>query len=148
MGLIGVEIWIPLVVGTLAFGLLARLLAFQAHQHRHCPTCDLPYEVVAGAGDGPNTSYDVLACPQCANCATLVHGARRHHAYCPACGNAALETAASRADGDGLRVDVKEHCALCGFQHQFTVGEPVTAVKMGKVLPFPKRRDDAATKEA
>lgn len=110
--------------------------------HRRCPTCRVPYVVVAHAGEGENATYDVLACARCANTVTLVHGARSHLAYCPACRNRALETPSVRLPGAPPQVEVRERCHLCSFQRTFTVG---AQPGMGKILPFPTARTPRRT---
>ncbi|MCB9663354.1 MAG: hypothetical protein H6732_04520 [Alphaproteobacteria bacterium] len=128
---------LTLAVATVGVYALASVTWRGRGAHRRCPTCRVPYVVVAHAGEGDNATYDVLACPQCANTVTLVHGAQSHLAYCPACRNRALETPSVRLPGEPPQVEVREHCHLCGFQRTFTVG---AQPGMGKVLPFPTAR--------
>ena len=53
----------------------AALLYRRARQmERNCPNCHAEYELISAAGDGPNASYDVLACLFCVNTSTRVHG--------------------------------------------------------------------------
>lgn len=122
-----------LIATVSVFALSAWVIKGRAHQ-RACPTCRVPYQVLSEAGEGPNTTYDVLACPQCANTATLVHGARNHLSYCPACTNRTLETPTVRRPGKQPIVEVREHCHLCGFEQTFEVRAPATR---GRVIPFP-----------
>lgn len=139
--------WIPLVAVLVVFAIGAFAAWLGRSTHRRCPTCGVNYEVVSAAGQGPNSSYDVLACPHCSNTATVVRGARSFLPYCPSCGNRTLETPTVRLPGDPLRVEVREHCPLCHFERTFMVGELETPVKLGKVLAFPRKRsrkpDDA-----
>jgi hypothetical protein len=106
---------------------------------RRCPSCELDYELLSQAGEGPNQTYDVLACPQCANTLTCVQGTRSSLAYCPACRNRALDTPSVRLPGDGIRVQVREHCHLCGFRREYTLSNAPDR-PLGKVIPFPAER--------
>jgi Zn-finger nucleic acid-binding protein len=113
---------------------------------RQCPTCRIDYDVIAEAGAGPNLSYDILACPQCANTATRVHGSHAHLAYCPACRNRSLETASVRTAVQPPVVEIRESCHLCEFQRSYEVRGEEPA-PLAEVIPFPVRRRDDESAE-
>lgn len=129
--------WRPQIMGALTFA-------------RHCPSCGVPLARLTGPGERAR-SYEVLACTQCRNAVTAVHGAQSKMAYCPSCQQRALETPCQRMpDGpDGApRVRIHEHCHVCG--HEATLSLPSGTVgpaaaddrgpPSGKVIPFPKGR--------
>lgn len=136
--------WMPLalIASVTIVGLVIVLLSRSTA--RRCPTCGVGYQVVSPAGSGPNLTYDVLACPSCANTATMVRGGRGHPAHCPACGNRTLETPSVRLPGEPIRVEVREHCPMCRHERTLVVGDtlhlPHGHAPLGKVIPFPTDR--------
>jgi|JI7StandDraft_1071085.scaffolds.fasta_scaffold411398_2 hypothetical protein len=128
-----------LLVITFALFALALWLIRGRVPDRRCPSCEVDYEVLSAAGAGPNQTYDVLACPSCANTLTCVQGTRSSLAWCPACRNRALDTPSVRRPGDTLTVEVRELCLLCGHRHDYTLSTPPER-PLGKVIPFPTSR--------
>lgn len=112
-------------------------LLMRREEGLRCPTCQTAYTVVHQAGDGLDTSYDVLACPTCTNAITRVHGQRSPLAYCPACHQRAMTPVLERAPEDGLAVRVHEQCHLCGHDATHTMQPP----RMARVLAFPGRAE-------
>lgn len=136
-------IWV-IVLSALVFTVAA--VAYRGLPVRQCPTCRTDYEVVAEAGGGPNLTYDVLACPQCANTATRVHGSHSHLAYCPACRNRALETPSVRTSLQPPAVEIREFCHLCDFQRTYEV-RAENLPPLAEVIPFPTRQRTDETAE-
>lgn len=136
---------LPLAVTLVAAGFL--LYRRAATAERRCPNCHATYEVIAAAGSGPNTTYDVLACPMCSNTSTRVQGTRSEQAWCPSCRNRSLETPSLRLPGDGVRVEVREYCGICEFERSYVVGEGDVR-PLGKVIPFPFERTRRPATEA
>jgi hypothetical protein len=139
---------LPLVAGLALFIGGAALLYRRARQmERNCPNCHAEYELISAAGDGPNASYDVLACPFCVNTSTRVHGTQSELAWCPACRNQTLETPSLRLPGEGRRIEVREHCGICEFERSYVVGEGEIR-PLGRVIPFPFERTRRAKEDA
>lgn len=128
-------IWLTAVLSAFGAGLTVWML-MRRHSGTKCPTCQVPYTVVHRAGDGLDTSYDVLACPSCTNTITRVHGQRSPLAYCPACHQRAMTPRLERTPGDGLTVTVHEECVLCAHEATHVLHPP----KLATVLPFPGSR--------
>jgi hypothetical protein len=128
-----------------------------------CPNCEVPYIELAPPADdsGSQRTYAVLACPQCTNTSTRVHGTPSRFAYCPSCRQRTLETPTRRLPPDldaPLAVEVEERCHLCG--HHDAVVLPAQPLRDHRihaeagagtppphrrtVIPFPvdRRRDD------
>lgn len=106
--------------------------------HHECPSCQVEYTLVSAAGQGPNQTYDVLACPFCTVTQTRTQGVASSIAWCPACRNRSLQTTSTRIPGDAVRVEVHEECPLCSFDRTFLVGG--VERPLGKVIPFPQHR--------
>lgn len=115
-------------------------------RHPHCPNCSVAYITMAPSGTG--RSYEVLACPECTNTITRVHGTPSRFAYCPSCQQRTLETPTRRLAPTveaPLAVSVDERCHICGYGEQRVLPEPserpvaVGEPRLGKVIPFPER---------
>jgi hypothetical protein len=131
--------WLALPV--IAAALVAGLTLYRRRPTEpQCPACRVDYEIVSAAGQGPNASYDVLACPFCANTTTRVHGARSAVAWCPACRSRSLQTRGVRLAGEPLQVEMHEHCTECEYERDYVVGEGGLDRPLGKVIPFPVER--------
>lgn len=132
------------LVAILAIGLAgAAGLIWLLNRQRRCPSCGVPLAVISpNDADGP-LGYEVLACPRCTNALTLVHGSRARYAYCPECHQRTLETPCIRLPDtpEGQRrVEVHEHCHLCGHMAVREVSDPpVEPAKRGQILPFRRR---------
>jgi uncharacterized protein YbaR (Trm112 family) len=142
MDVTGFLAWTAAAVAT---GLLiAALVLWVLRRQRRCPSCRVPLAVVADAetttADGLPLGYEVLACPLCTNALTLVHGTRTRYAYCPECRQRTLETPCIRlpdSDDGAHRVEIHEHCHLCGYMAVREASDPPRAPeKRGQVLPF------------
>lgn len=138
---------LTLAIGTCALllaGLIVAGWAWSVRQKRKCPSCHIPLVPVTTSADGgPPLTYEVLACPTCTNAITLVHGNRARYAWCPECRQRTLETPCIRLPDAGgkPRVDVHEHCHLCGHAAIREVGEPGDKpLRRGIVLAFPGGR--------
>lgn len=135
---------VTLALTLAVFGLVA--ISYRARARRdRCPTCDSPWAEVCASGEGPNETYDILACTGCSNTATRVHGLTSSLAYCPACKHRSLATLTSRQSTTGrspkVHVEVQETCHLCGFEHRWVTHQQTDAVDprpMARVIPFPK----------
>jgi hypothetical protein len=126
---------------TLAIVLVTR-------RQRRCPSCGVHLVNIAHPGsraaDGTTITYEVLVCPSCTNALTLIAGSRQRYAWCPECRQRTLETPCIRlpdtAEGR-RRVEVHEHCHLCGHMAVREIGDPALApAKRGQVLQFPGPR--------
>lgn len=114
-------------------------------RHRRCPSCDVPMEPLeADPDEQPRATYEILTCPRCTNASTLVHGARARFAYCPQCRQRALDAPCIRLDDEEegrRRVEVHEHCNLCGYRFVRVVEDPPGPGRhRGRVIPFPADR--------
>lgn len=110
-----------------------------------CPNCRIPYLALVDSTPrgAPVRSYRVLACPQCTNTITRVHGTASRFAYCPACSQRTLETPAKRLSptiSAPLAVEVEERCHVCGHTDVVVLPNVIQADLGGKVIPFPGSR--------
>ncbi len=133
------------------------LIVIVMRRQRRCPSCGVNLVTVAQPGstaaDGAQVTYEVLACPSCTNALTLIAGSRQRYAWCPECRQRTLETPCIRlpdtAEGR-RRVEVHEHCHLCGHLAVRELGDAGEAApsKRGQILHFPgprKRKTKSGT---
>lgn len=139
-------------VVLLAALILAGALTWAMRRKRDCPSCGLPLvslgrhgtDLVSKSIDGDPLTYEVLVCPRCTNALINVHGARSRYADCPDCHQRTLETPCIRLPDtpeSRRRVEVHEHCPLCGHMAVREVADPpFSPSKRGQVLQFPGNR--------
>jgi hypothetical protein len=132
--------WVVLPI-TVAIVTVAMAVWRGRQVHHRCPSCQSEYVLVSAAGQGPNQTYDVLACPFCSVTQTRAQGIASSIAWCPACRNRSLHTTSTRLGGaDAVQVEVQEHCPLCEFERTFVVGAGDDARPLGRVIQFPVDR--------
>ncbi len=129
--------WIALLALATIVATSLALWCRQRGAGRRCPTCMVDLVPVARAGEGPNATYDVLACPRCTFTATQVDGVTTHTVACPTCSHRSLEVPTVRVAGLPPRVGVREQCGTCGHERSFTVAAEDERAGNGKVIPFP-----------
>ncbi len=123
MGLI-FTIALTATVMLVGFLLYTRTSPFE--RTARCPNCEVAYLELVEAGE-PARSYAVLACPQCTNTSTRVHGSPSRFAYCPSCRQRTLETPTRRLPPDidaPLAVEVEERCHVCGHHDVLVLPAP------------------------
>ncbi|MCB9678878.1 MAG: hypothetical protein H6737_27500 [Alphaproteobacteria bacterium] len=139
-----------MLIGVILFAACTMLVALLLYTRTSpfqrtplCPNCQIPYLKLVDPPDSPERrSYEVLACPQCTNTTTRVHGSPSRFAYCPSCNQRTLETPARRLPPTleaPLSVEIDERCHVCGHEHVVILPPPfhTPVVMRGRVIPFP-----------
>lgn len=117
----------------------SRLLVTSARRCRECGT----ERSLVEPPPGRHRTYEVYACPQCADVSCVVRGQLSRFASCPVCSQFGLEVEAvqlARQAPDGVLppVAVEEHCRICGHHDEWAVpGAPGDLPD--NVIEFPRR---------
>ena len=117
----------------------SRLLDVEGRQR--CGICGGEREPVTPP-PGRHRTYEVMACPQCADIVISVQGHVSRFAICPSCSQISLEVEAIVTGPSEVGwvppVDVEEICAICGYHDGWAVPGGIDDLP-NNVIEFPRR---------